>query len=768
MERPTSNARRRTSRPRAQSPEFSVQRCLWRAASAGLFLCCCVSVAGLINLLPDGGFEQEQWTLTTWDHGEAKHEFTPAARTGERSVKLTGISGEKARINVLGYSPAVDVEAGREYTFSVWYRTEGTSPATLSLLAYSEPWSTAQWKTPSTAYWTRRLPDSASWRPYVWRFTVPVESVQLIAAVRCGGKGTVWYDDAALFEAQTSNLDVAEPGLLIGWPDRRQLRFAVSTRGDVGDWRVTLLGQGSAQSLGAADGSGTTEQMSLEYSGPAGRELLAALEDVASGAVLATADVAVPPVVDLRLMNTGYRNSVYLSLKQESVRATLDCAVSAELRAGMRFAAGFGDEPAGEWQPLERCSAFTVPVPQGVSGELTLHVRLQGVPDTPSLSRTLKVVPPAPAGTEVVIGEHSETLVDGKVFFPAGFFGMPADTQADPIAASGYTAALTYGSGVESGIKWLDYCQQLGLLGMVSVPRPFVDKFDEEKLRAAIRAVRHHPALLGYYLFDEPSPAKEGQTPADLKRVYDVVADEDPYHPVGVCINRQDVTDDYSDCFDVVLPDPYPLVKTVRPLTYVSDRVDVTRELLAGRKPVWIVPQAFGWDVIKGIDDPERYRTPSPAQERCMTYLALVRGVQGVLYYCYHVYTGFDAERKKAGKWPYILGGYLPDQQVELWGSLAELGVEMKAFGTSLLERGATCGNDGSVFWRITGAGAGGRWLLAVNAGSESSVSTLVPAQDVELTGAELRFGNGKVALTGAGISLHLPALGTLAALLKP
>ena len=62
---------------------------------------------------------------------------------------------------------------------------------------------------------------------------------------------------------------------------------------------------------------------------------------------------------------------------------------------------------------------------------------------------------------------------------------------------------------------------------MVSVPHPFVAKFDEARLREALRVVKHHPALLAYYLFDEPSPSKPNQAPADLQRVYDVIADED-------------------------------------------------------------------------------------------------------------------------------------------------------------------------------------------------------------------------------------------------
>ena len=45
--------------------------------------------------------------------------------------------------------------------------------------------------------------------------------------------------------------------------------------------------------------------------------------------------------------------------------------------------------------------------------------------------------------------------------------------------------------------------------------------------------VKDRPALLGYYLFDEPYPGRPNQAPADLKRGYDILCDEDPFHPVG-------------------------------------------------------------------------------------------------------------------------------------------------------------------------------------------------------------------------------------------
>lgn len=723
------------------------------------------SARAITNLLPDGGFEANQWKLTRWDHGEGKMELAPEGRNGGKAVRLTGLNEAKAHINLLAHSPAVEVRAGEEYVLTLWHRASGQVAPTVSLLAYRQPWAAAQWKTPQTTYATRTLPRSEHWSPWTWRFRAAPGTVQLIVAVRCGGVGTAWFDDVALFEAGGTRLEVAEAGTIIGLPDQRRLKATVAVE-NTERWKLSVTALVTGKVLGVAEGNTGHKSVELSYAVADQAPLLLAIEDTASGAVLATQELTAPPLVSFDMVSPRYRDSLYLSQKPRSIRARLACNADAVVRKGMSFAVGLGERPTQAWKPLQAENNLEVPatVSDGAKS-VTLTVALKNVPGRVEFAKTLRVVPPASAGREVIIGDGNETRVDGQPFFPAGFFGPRPGPAFDPIAKAGYTASLTYESNVASCRKWLDDCQRLGLLGMVSVPHPFVAKFDEGKLRDAIRAVKAHPALLAYYLFDEPSVNKPGQTPADLKRVYEVVADEDPYHPIGVCLCVPDYFDDYVTCYDMVLPDPYPLVATKRPLSFVSQWVDTARAAMGDRKPVWIVPQAFGWDVIEGIPNPQAYRTPTPAQERCMTYLALTHGVRAVLYYCYHVYTKYDAGKKKAGGWPYVLGGYLPDQQPVLWQALDKLGSEMKQLGPALLRPGAQEGVTRSVHWRLLPrASDEDAWLIAVNADETAAATVTLPP--VKAKSAQVVFGDGTVTVRG-GVTVTLPPMGTLAASLK-
>lgn len=729
---------------------------------------CLTPARAVTHLLPDGGFESNQWKLIRWDYGEGRLEFTDEARSGRKAVRLTGISAEKASINLLAHSPAVDVQAGREYVLSVWHRSDGRATPSVSIFTYSAPWSTAQWKTPQTTYETRHLPASAGWTPWTWRFRAKPGTVQLVVAVRQSGVGEVWFDDVALFEAGDTRLAVVERGTITALPDRRRWRAEVCAGGDGAPWRLSLTEQPGGRRLAVREGAAAREMAEFDCAVPEGARVLFALEDAASGAVLATEAVAAPPLVEFEMLSPRYRNAIHLSHPPQTVRARLACHADAAVRRDMSFAVQSGGRTVRRWRSLKDEQVLEIPltVPKGAKS-VDLTVLLKGVPGRERFSAPLNVVPRAAAGREVFIGDDNETRVDGRPFFPAGFYGPRVGPSFDPIAKAGYTAALTYETDPERCRAWLDDCQRLGLLGMVSVPHPFVAKFDEAKLRAALRVVKQHPALLAWYLFDEPSPSKPHESPADLKRVYDVIADEDPHHPVGVCICVPDHFGTYEACCDMVLPDPYPLVKARRPLTWVSQWVDTARAALGDRKPVWVVPQAFGWDVIENIPDPESYRTPTPAQERCMTYLALTHGARAAMYYCYHVYTGYDAARKKAGGYPYVLGGYLPDRQPALWGALEKLGGEMRSFGPALLRPGAREGVTGSVHWRLTPAGGkNDAWLIAVNADEAAAATVTLPFRNAGRM--KIAHGEGTLADTADGVSVTLPPMGTLAATGKP
>ena len=110
------------------------------------------------------------------------------------------------------------------------------------------------------------------------------------------------------------------------------------------------------------------------------------------------------------------------------------------------------------------------------------------------------------------------------------------------------------------------------------------------------------------------------------------------HHLTSVVVNDPDRYIDYINVSDIFMIDPYPIWKWADyRVTIVSDYVDAAFEAMKAigvSKPLWVVLQAFGYQ-----DEDNRAwgwdREPTYAEEKCMTYLAIVHGAKGIFYYCF-------------------------------------------------------------------------------------------------------------------------------------
>ena len=99
-----------------------------------------------------------------------------------------------------------------------------------------------------------------------------------------------------------------------------------------------------------------------------------------------------------------------------------------------------------------------------------------------------------------------------------------------------------------------------------------------------------------------------------------------------------------------------------------------------------------------------------------MAYLALAHDARGLAPYCYHVYTEYDASKKG---WPWKLGGYLPDKQPALWGSMTAVAREVNALAPALLCADRQPFVEGAIHGiRLRPAG-GKETVILVNPGEE-------------------------------------------------
>jgi hypothetical protein len=305
----------------------------------------------------------------------------------------------------------------------------------------------------------------------------------------------------------------------------------------------------------------------------------------------------------------------------------------------------------------------------------------------------------------VYIDAKRRLRAGGTPFFPLGLYMAGHDTEQDlaRIAAAGFNTLLSYTWGAFG---------HTAAQGLGPGPRAFLDRagahglrviyalqdFFEESptwlcrtpgacvpgttgldlVREYVLALRDHPALLAWYLNDERPSAFVPQ----LRERIELIDELDPEHPcLQVLALDADATqaqqalalDAYYDNTDLLGVDPYPVAGAPplkRPMKMVGAWTDSAKISARDVRPVWNVVQTHPWGNYTG--NPAD-RAPSLEEQRCMAYLALVHGADGLLLYSY-----FDLFHPPGR----------PDDPVYFesrWAEVAAIGQELSALAPELL-----------------------------------------------------------------------------------
>jgi hypothetical protein len=247
-------------------------------------------------------------------------------------------------------------------------------------------------------------------------------------------------------------------------------------------------------------------------------------------------------------------------------------------------------------------------------------------------------------------------IVNKREFFPFGFYTYTPvhPTLPEEEVVKGFNMISPYQSILPETFimrkKYMDRCAQLGMKvhynllsvsgggGVGSKIEGLSERQKRELLVREIEAFRDHPALLAWYIADEPTGNKI--LPDSLIKIYKMVKELDPWHPVSIVFMAPFMSSrQYADALDIVMADPYPVPDS--PITMVGDAAGQLAAEFGGKKPVWIVPQAFGggewWS-----------REPSLQELRSMTYQSIIKGARGIQYF---VRQGLNLFPKSTSTW---------------------------------------------------------------------------------------------------------------------
>jgi len=229
-------------------------------------------------------------------------------------------------------------------------------------------------------------------------------------------------------------------------------------------------------------------------------------------------------------------------------------------------------------------------------------------------------------------------FANGILLFPTGYFACQIDDLQglDLEAANGFNLVTPYQNNSKKSLKdrkaFMDRCASLGLHVNYNVcgiaggggPENFrMEGLSKQQkmsmLKKEIEQFRDHPALLSWYIADEPDG--RNLPPDSLVAYYQLIKELDPYHPVSLLLSSPRNASQFKHVADIVMVAPKPVPQGN--MLEVKDYTVITKNQIWLEKPLWIAPQAFGGNEwLK--------REPNPQEIRVMTYLGVIYGATGI------------------------------------------------------------------------------------------------------------------------------------------
>lgn len=261
-------------------------------------------------------------------------------------------------------------------------------------------------------------------------------------------------------------------------------------------------------------------------------------------------------------------------------------------------------------------------------------------------------------------------IFDGSsYFFPLGIFHVWYDGM-ERVKAAGFNLVHHYiwedYPDDDGAREYLDAAHALGLKVFMGFDRGLISgeglvQMNLAHLAERVAKLRDHPALLAWYLFDEPDHDHQYISPRNLKILYDTLKGLDPYHPVVVTFAWPDSLAYYgTDCFDAYWIVAYGEA--------AENDVEITRDTaaLGPDKTYLVVNRSYDQNKSDRLQRGRRFSDdnfiPDKPRMRAEAYLSLARGSSGL---CWWWYTDYREAFVAVGDTP------------EAWGWLSQVMAEL-------------------------------------------------------------------------------------------
>lgn len=226
--------------------------------------------------------------------------------------------------------------------------------------------------------------------------------------------------------------------------------------------------------------------------------------------------------------------------------------------------------------------------------------------------------------------KNGTLIINGKAFFPIMGYHVPismypyvGDTINTVQTRAHERKNMSTEEAVADILNQLDEAQKYGLKVILSI---YNSSRGAQYIKDVVGQIKGHPALLGWYLSDEPDLRSDSQDEQAAK--YRAIRSVDKVHPTFMVVHSEAAYKTYGRVTDILATDIYPLPGAT---TAVGHAIDHATDLFP-EKQIWSVLQTFHWP-----NDPENRwpYLPTIKEVRNMTYQSILEGAKGLGYYSF-------------------------------------------------------------------------------------------------------------------------------------
>lgn len=638
------------------------------------------------NLLANGDFEAadaeggpSDWSIRDWgDRSQAVAKLTTGGNVGPHCLLIKGAS-RPLFYGVFSRPLTVGPEPPREMLLSFWYRTVASPEADVSVSTFHENFSVAEWRTPVLTSEHMPLAETKGWKLATWRFPLLPSSQQLTVMLRILGAGELWVDGASLRALPTEvDCQVLEAGLVTDLRGTRRCQVKLANRTGAPLPVVVNLEATAPKAPRVTSSARLTlpasgeETATLTYNYPLdlAPDLVLNINGNQPTVLYDQERLVAPALIDAQIQSPLFRSMVLQTIATPEVKVAGRLRATPELIRQLQIHGQLlGVSSATADATPDETGAFQLALPTAalLSGNYAVKLEaLQG--QRPVSHRELPVSKRENKGSEVAYDDSLRLCQGGQPIFPLGLFYATEPQDYRDAAEAGFNT-LVLPSRVTS-LRNLDDAAKLGLSVIVSSANQETSFWSSMAEKYTPR-----PELLGWYPLQKPDTQMPATPPALMADLYDRLRNLDPAHPVCMSLGSLSRMAAYAPYCDVLLPWTEP--EPVGDLRSVDLMLCQAQALAAGRRPVWpIIPMAGATATQDARLDPQGAgRPPTPAEFRCMAYLALARGAQGL--FCYALNMPGSREVR-----PYDVRREAP----ELWAMVRTVGLQVKALMPALIK----------------------------------------------------------------------------------